>query len=132
MHAMDEYMNLIIYGNDKSSYCNPAADANTAELIKIRQIINNGINELKSLHETRDRVDISLKEYEELKRINKDLLDRLRHAERIFSKLEIAADEIPHIIPESVKWYSTEHYDCGPMIRKRRFRIEFDLEEWCR
>lgn len=79
---------------------------------------------------TKDRVDISLKEYEELKRINKDLLDRLRHAEHILGKLEIAADVIPHIIPESIKWYSTESYDCGPMIRKRRFRIEFDMEEY--
>lgn len=129
MHTMPEHMNIIMYGNGKSSCCNPVADVNAAELRRIRRTMENGINELKSLSETRDRVDISLKEYEGLKRINRDLQIRLNHAERILGALDIPADMIQHIDPDSVKTYSAESYDCGPMIRKRRFRIEFNVEE---
>lgn len=87
-------------------------------------------NELKSLSETRDRVDISLKEYEELKRVNKDLLDRLNQAERILGMLDIPADMIQHIDPDSVKTYFAEAFSPNIFVRKRRFRIEFDVEEY--
>lgn len=96
----------------------------------LRKDVKNATEKLNKLIESRDRVDISLKEYEELKRVNKDLLDRLRHAEHVFSRIGIAADMIPLIDPDSVKMYSAESYDCGPMIRKRRFRIEFVMEEY--
>ena len=117
MHAMDEYMDRIMYGNNSSS----------CELRRIRRVMENGINDLRTLSETRDRVDISLKEYEELKRVNKDLLDRLRHAEHVFNRIGIPADTIPLIDPDSVKVYSAESFDPGRFIRKRRYRIEFDM-----
>lgn len=130
MHVMPEHMNIIMYGNGKSSCCNPVTDANTAELRRIRRTMENGINELKTLSESRDRVDISLKEYEELKRVNKDLLDRLNQAERILGMLDIPADMIQHIDPDSVKTYFAEAFSQNIFVRKRRFRIEFDVEEY--
>lgn len=108
----------------------PADAIHSGELVRLRREMERNSEKLDKFMESRDRVDISLKEYEELKRVNKDLLDRLRHAEAILNNIGINADVIPHIIPESVKWYSAESYDCGPMIRKRRFRIEFDMEEY--
>lgn len=129
MHTMPEHMNIIMYGNGKSSCYNPATDVNAAELRKIRRTMENGINELRTFSESRDRVDISLKEYEELKRINKDLLDRLNQAERILGMIDIPADMIQCIDPDSVKLYSAERFDPGFFTTKRRFRIEFDMEE---
>lgn len=130
MHVMPEHMNIIMYGNGKPSCCNPVTDVNAAELRKIRQTMENGINELKSLSETRDRVDISLKEYDELKRINRALQIRLNQAERILGMLDIPADMIQHIDPDSVKTYSAEAFGPNIFVRKRRFRIEFNVEEY--
>lgn len=133
MHAMDEFMDRIMYGvyKTKPIYCNCANEyANVNELRRIRREIAKGINELKSLSETKDRVDISLKEYEELKRINKDLLSRLNDAERILGMLDIPADMIQHIDPDSVKMYSAETFNPATFIRKHRFRIEFEMEEY--
>ena len=131
MHVMPEHMNIIMYGNGKSSCCNPVTDANTTELRRIRRTMENGINELKTLSESRDRVDISLKEYEDLKRVNKDLQIRLNQAERILGMLDIPADMIQHIDPDSVKIYSAEAFDpTNIFVRKRRCRIEFNVEEY--
>ena len=131
MHVMPEHMNIIMYGNDESSCCNSPTDANTTELRRIRKTMENGINELKSFSETRDRVDISLKEYEELKRINRDLQIRLNQAERILGMLDIPADMVQHIDPDSVKTYFAEAFDPNNIfVRKRRFRIEFNVEEY--
>ena len=92
--------------------------------------LNDNINNLRNeITASKDRVDISLKEYEELKRINKDLLVRLRHAESILGALGIAADMIPNMVPDSVKWYVAEDINMDFHIRKNRVRIEFDMEE---
>lgn len=95
-----------------------------------RQIVTEFRKNREALLDTRDRVDISLKEYEELKRVNKDLLDRLNQAERILGMLDIPADMIQHIDPDSVKTYFTEAFYPNIFVRKRRFRIEFDIEEY--
>lgn len=92
--------------------------------------LNDNIKQFQNeMSATKDRVDISLKEYEELKRINKDLLERLRHAEGILGALGIAADMIPNMVPDSVKWYVAEDINMDFHIRKNRVRIEFDMEE---
>lgn len=124
MHAMEEYMDLIMYG----SCCNNTI--NNTELRQIRRVMETGIDEIKTLRETKDRVDISLKEYEELKRVNKDLLDRLRQAERILGMLDIPADVIQHIDPDSIKVYTAENFYTEVFRTKHRFRIEFDVEEY--
>lgn len=93
------------------------------ELAKLRR-------EMEKSNETKDRVDISLKEYEKLKRVNKDLLDRLNQAERILGMLDIPADMIQHIDPDSVKTYFAEDFDPNIFVRKRRFRVEFNVEEY--
>lgn len=101
-------------------------DATANEVARLR----NELRQIKDeLLDRKDRVDISLKEYEELKRVNKDLLDRLNHAESILGMIGIPADTIPLIDPDSVKVYSAESFDSGPFIRKQRYRIEFDTEE---
>lgn len=114
MHVMPEYMNLIMYG-DNSSSC---------ELRRIRRAMENGINDLRTLSETRDRVDISLKEYEELKRENQHLNDELRHAHMILEKLHIPIRMIPNIIPSSVSWYESESAE----FMTRRIQINFNIE----
>ena len=106
----------------------PFEMAHAGELARLRREMERNSEKFDKLIESRDRVDISLKEYEELKRINKDLLDRLRHAERVFNIIGIPADMIPLIDPDSVKVYSAESFDPGPFIRKQRYRIEFDME----
>ena len=122
MHAMDEFLDRIMYGDNSS--------ANTTYLRRIRQELKNCIAELKSLHESKDRVDISLKEYEELKRVNKDLLARLNHAEGILGMLNIPADMIQNINHYSVRWYSSDFMSPEYGGRKHRFRIEFETEEY--
>ena len=97
------------------------------EISRLRNEMRETKNELLN---NKDRVDISLKEYEELKRVNKDLLDRLNQAERILGMLDIPADMIQHIDPDSVKMYSAEAFDQNIFVRKRRFRIEFNVEEY--
>ena len=92
------------------------------ELAKLRR-------EMEKANETKNRVDISLKEYEELKRVNKDLLDRLNHAEGILGMIGIPADMIQNINRDSVKWYSAEDINFALCTRKFRYRIEFDVEE---
>ena len=114
MHAMDEYMNLIMHGNDSSS----------CELRRIRQTMERSIHELKTLQVERDRVDISLKEYEELKRENQHLNDELRHAHMILEKLHIPIRMIPNIIPSSVSWYESESAE----FMTRRIQINFNIE----
>ena len=94
------------------------------ELAKLRR-------EIEKSNESKDRVDISLKEYEDLKRVNKDLQIRLNQAERILGMLDIPADMIQHIDPDSVKMYSAEAFDpTNIFVRKRRCRIEFNVEEY--
>ena len=95
-----------------------------------RQIITEFRKDREALLDTRDRVDILLKEYEELKRINRDLQIRLNQAERILGMLDIPADMIQRIDPDSVKTYSAETFDPNIFVRKRRFRIEFNVEEY--
>lgn len=98
------------------------------EISRLRNEMRETKNELLN---NKDRVDISLKEYEELKRVNKDLLVRLNQAERILGMLDIPADMIQHIDPDSVKTYFAEAFDPNNIfVRKRRFRIEFNVEEY--
>ena len=105
-------------------------DQRHSEMDRIRREMVKSNEKLDALIDVRDRVDISLKEYEELKRVNKDLLDRLRHAECILSKLGVAADVISLVDPDSIKIYYADSFEHSPLIRKRRYRIEFDLEEY--
>lgn len=132
MHAMDEFMDRIMYGDNtpKPAHCNCFNESsNTAELRQIRQELKNCITELKSLHESKDRVDISLKEYEELKRVNKDLLSRLNDAERLLGAIGITADMVQNIDCDTVKTYSTDHVIPAAFERRIRYRIEFDVVE---
>lgn len=87
------------------------------ELAKLRR-------EMEKVNETKDRVDISLKEYEELKRENERLTDKLRHAYMILEKLNIPMSMIPNIIPSSVNWYETDSIE----FMTRSIRIEFKVE----
>lgn len=99
---------------------------------KLRNDVHRLTNEIRDFRNesvgTKDRVDISLKEYEELKRINKDLLDRLRHAEAILGNIGINADVIPLIVPETVRWYKSEYYP-SPFEFKCKVMIEFLMED---
>lgn len=134
MHAMDEFMDRIMYGDGtpKSVYGICADEsANTTYLGQIRQELKNCITELKSLHESKDRVDISLKEYEELKRVNKDLLSRLNDAERLLGAIGIPADMVQNIDCDTVKTYSTDHVMPEVYERRIRYRIVFDVVEEC-
>lgn len=45
-------------------------------------------------------------------------------------KLGVAADVISLVDPDSIKIYYADSFEHGPLIRKRRYRIEFDLEEY--
>ena len=97
------------------------------ELSRLRKEMEKNRQEMS---ESKDRVDISLKEYEELKRVNKDLLNRLNHAEAILGALNIPADFVQRMVPESVKWWSSDYVSHEYGGHKHRYRIEFDTEEY--
>ena len=87
------------------------------ELAKLRR-------EMEKSNETKDRVDISLKEYEELKKENQRLDDELRHAHMILEKLHIPMSMIPNIIPSSVNWYESDSVE----FMTRNVQIVFKVE----
>lgn len=107
----------------------PFEHASLGMIAKLHRELERSSEKFDKMIESKDRVDISLKKYEELKRVNKDLLDRLNHAEGILGVIGIPADMIQCINRDSVKVYSAESFDQGPLIRKCRYRIEFDVEE---
>lgn len=102
--------------------------ASLGMIAKLHRELERSSEKFDTMIESKDRVDISLKEYEELKRVNKDLLDRLRHAEAILNNIGINADVIPLIIPETVKWYKSEYYP-SPFEFKHKVMIEFLMED---
>ena len=87
------------------------------ELAKLRR-------EMEKSNESKDRVDISLKEYEKLKQENQRLNDHLRHAHLILEKLQIPINMIPNIIPSSVHWHESESVE----FMTRRIQIIFNVE----
>lgn len=87
-------------------------------------------NQLKSISEaeikSKDRVDISLEEYERLKtdlQFFREFSDTLN---ALFMKMGIPCDVINKIIPESVKVASCADYDRF----LKHFRIEFSVDEF--
>lgn len=106
----------------------PGDAAHAGELARLRREMERNSEKFDKLIESKDRVDISLKEYEELKRVNKDLLNRLRHAETILNNIGINADVIPLIVPESARVYKSEYYP-SPFEFKRKVMIEFLMED---
>ena len=91
--------------------------------------INNLTSTLKTIHEeeikTKDRVDISLNEYERLKRENRDLAWKVSRLETILSSIRIPVEKYEQIEPDSVKVESCS----DPIHFKQRVRIEFDISD---
>lgn len=72
--------------------------------------------------ESKNRVDITLKEYEDMKTKIKSLsyeVDRLRD---ILERIEVPLDE--KIIPDSIVTYWCDNHENF----KRKFRVEFDID----
>lgn len=97
------------------------------------------INALKNcmemLLETQDRVDISLREYENLKQSLKKLHLENEKLHDILDKLGISLVEcdsginvIDSIVPGSIRTSVMDPFDPNPLCLKRRVRIEFDIE----
>ena len=73
---------------------------------------------------SKDRVDISLKEYELLKKENQALQERCMHYEAVFRHIHINPKVLEKIVPESVhKWEMDNIRDFT-----KRIRIEFDID----
>lgn len=73
----------------------------------------------------RDRIDISLDRYEQLKESVKLAEKRARHMEELFEKIGIPVGVVDYIIPESIVAYFTP--DDRSMNRK--CKIEFVIKE---
>lgn len=86
-------------------------------------------NELKKIHEeesrTKDRVDISLREYESLKKENRDLAWKVARLESILSSIRIPVEKYDLINPDSVE----VGYCKDPIHFKQRIRIQFDMDD---
>ena len=96
---------------------------------KARTSIDGLTSALKTIHEeeskTKDRVDISLSEYERLKRENRDLAWKVSRLEAILSSIRIPVEKYEQIKPDSVKVESCS----DPIHFKQRIRIEFDMDD---
>lgn len=76
---------------------------------------------------SKDRVDISLEEYERLKRDLQFFREFSDTLNVLFMKMGIPCDVINGIIPESVKVVSCSCDDYSRFLK--RFRIEFSVDE---
>lgn len=72
----------------------------------------------------RDRVNITLEEYENMKHKIASLESEVDYLRSILEKIEAPLDK--NIIPDSIRtYYSDGLWDC-----KRVFRVEFAIEDW--
>lgn len=78
---------------------------------------------------SKDRVDISLEEYERLKDEVKQLSERERTLMSVIERLKIPADVLPYILPDSVRIYTCFYMDY--MNELQRYRIEFSVPREC-
>lgn len=75
---------------------------------------------------SKDRVDISLEEYELLKRENRELRERCLKAEMVLQKMHIHYKMINRINPDTV-----QKYECKNLRDfTTRVRIEFDIDDY--
>lgn len=74
---------------------------------------------------SKDRVDITLEEYERLKSENKLLTERVRALMSVIERLKIPADILEYILPDSVRIYTC--FDMDYMNELQRYRIEFSV-----
>lgn len=90
-------------------------------------------NQLKSISEaeikSKDRVDISLEEYERLKDEVKQLSERERVLMSVIERLNIPVDVLDYILPDSVRIYTCFDIDCTNELQ--RYRIEFSVPREC-
>lgn len=83
-----------------------------------------GISEVEI--KSKDRVDISLEEYELLKKENRELLYRCFNAEMVLDKIHIHPKIIDRIDPDSIQKYESKSL----MGFKTRVCIEFDVHDY--
>lgn len=74
---------------------------------------------------SKDRVDISLEEYERLKSEVKRLSERERALMSVIERFKIPADVLDYILPDSVKIYTCADMDF--MNDLQHYRIEFSI-----
>lgn len=100
----------------------------------VTQIVTKALREhdetLKGISEaeikSKDRVDISMEEYELLKKENAELRDRCMQAECILREMHIDPKVVERIIPDTVhRWESTSLRDFSTHII-----IEFDVSDY--
>ena len=72
---------------------------------------------------SKDRVDITLEEYENMKREINSLKSEVKYLGSILEKIEAPLDKT--IIPDSIRTYYCDDY----MNYRRAFRIEFAIDE---
>ena len=73
---------------------------------------------------SKDRVDITLEEYENMKNKIRSLSYEVERLSDILRRIEVPLDK--EIVPDSIRSYWCDD------VRdfKRRFRVEFDIEHW--
>lgn len=76
----------------------------------------------------RDRVDISLEHYEELKKEIEIYKARTSYAEEIIRKLGIPVNLIEKIDPDSIEMFTTEDRMIGLSQTYKGYRIEFTIK----
>lgn len=97
------------------------------------RIVNRGLekfgDKLQSISEaeikSKDRVDITLKEYEQLKDNVRKYEERCRKMGSMIMQMGIPYEVIEHIIPGSIDVATCD----DPCNFKRRYRVEFDVED---
>lgn len=97
-----------------------------AEIKKTNKVI---LDRLDRYEEDKDRVDISLREYEGLKCQNENMASTIDSYERLFEALGIAVNVVDFIVPDTVHVYESQYLYCDPLTLRKRIRIEFDVEE---
>ena len=101
---------------------NTGSDWTAKEVSKLNETIKDVSNaDIKA----RDRVDISLEEYENLKKQNAELAWELTHYEQVLDQIRI-----PEHIRNTIHTDSIEVSYCrDPMRFQTRVRIEFDVDD---
>lgn len=95
---------------------------------KGRALVRTLKKQIKEQEDTKDRVDISLKEYEGLKMEVRKLYDDNRQLVSFIKELGITPDLVDNIVPGSIrKWSYISPMD--PFDSKRKIRIEFDVNK---
>ena len=73
---------------------------------------------------SKDRVDITLEEYERMKYEISSLSYENNRLKNILERIEVPLDK--EIVPNSIRSYWCD----SPFEFKRRYRIEFDIDNW--